>query len=412
MSASVPFDPPIEGPREGREGDGTGVSPFSENPVLIFWETTKACLLACRHCRARAQRTPLPGELSTDEALTWLRAATRFGPPAPVVVFTGGDLLMRADIFDLLDAARAYGLKTAVSPSATPLLTSASLRRFKAAGVSAMSLSLDGAASFHDGLRGVEGTYLQTIRAIREGRGAGLQVQVNTVVMRENADTLADLAAVLLEEGVSAWEVFFLIRTGRARRMEPLAPDEGADVLRFLLEASRRRLLVRPIEAPFVRRMIREADAGGALFRRLRDRLEALAGTPPEGAAARMGRTGTLDGDGTVFIGYDGTIFPGGLLPIPLGNVREDDIVDLYRNHPLLQAIRQRRLAGVCGRCEARSFCGGSRARAFAETGDPLGSDPACPWGDDPGREDAWGGRLKAQVDRRRPPRVEGRRSG
>lgn len=373
--------------REGEAGAGT-VSPFSENPVLIFFESTRACLLACRHCRARAQRTPLPGELGTDEVKAWLQAATRFGPPAPVVVFTGGDLLMRPDIFELLASAQSFGLKTAVSPSVTPLLTTSNLHRFKEAGVSAMSLSLDGLPAFHDGLRGVEGTFERTVTAIREGLRAGLQVQVNTVVMRENTDDLADLAALLLREGVAVWEVFFLIRTGRARGMEPLAPDEGADVLRFLLEASRRRLLVRPIEAPFVRRMIREAGQGGPLFRRLRDRLEGLTGMTPEGSAVRVGRTGTLDGDGTVFIGYDGTIFPGGLLPISLGNVRKDDIVHLYRNHPLLQDIRQRRLAGACGRCEARSFCGGSRARAFAETGDPLGSDPACPWGGDSRRED------------------------
>lgn len=356
------------------------VSPFAQKPMLVFWETTRACLLACRHCRAEAQRDPLPGELATAEARELLRTIRAFGDPPPVVVFTGGDLLMRSDIFDLIAEAHGLGLHVAAAPAATPLLTRAAVRRLKDAGASAMSLSIDAVGEAHDALRGVPGTFASTLEALRFGLEEGLQMQVNSVAMRRTLDHLPGLAALLVREGVRIWEVFFLIVTGRALQAESLAPEEYADVCQFLLDATRYDLLVRSVEGPMVRRVLeerRQGATGGPLRSRMLGQLEEALGEAP--GPVRMGRVGTLDGDGIVFVGYDGTISPGGFLPLPLGNVRGGSLIDIYRAHPLLQAIRSRSLHGPCADCAYRDVCGGSRARAYSHSQDPLATDPLCP---------------------------------
>ncbi|MDA8345898.1 MAG: TIGR04053 family radical SAM/SPASM domain-containing protein [Thermaerobacter sp.] len=357
------------------------ISPFGRRPMLVFWETTKACLLACRHCRATAQREPLPGELDTAEGEALLREIRAFDAPPPVVIFTGGDLLMRPDIDHLLRYARDLGLHTAAAPAATPLLTREALKRLADAGVHSISLSLDAPDETHDAIRGVSGTFQRTLEAAREALSVGLQVQVNTVVMRSTLETLPDIAALMLREGIPVWEVFYLIVTGRALLDDALSPKEQYGVAQFLLQASRYDLLVRTVEAPFLRRALLEEERGEEatpLAQRLTDRLGQLAGDPPHGV--RIGRRGTLDGDGIIFVGYDGTVFPGGFLPVALGNVRTDSLSSVYREHSLLQAIRARALGGACGTCEYRAVCGGSRARAYAATGDALASDPACPY--------------------------------
>ncbi len=348
--------------------------------MLVFWETTKACLLACRHCRATAQPNPLPGQLDTEEGMHLLRSIRAFGDPPPVIVFTGGDLILRDDIFDLIAEANRLGLHVAAAPAATPLLDRSMLQRLKDSGVQSVSLSLDAPGPVHDGIRGVEGTYELTLAATRAALSVGLKVQINTVVMRSTLDTLPEIAALLLREGVPIWEVFFLIVTGRAGDDDALSPREHDDVCHFLLDVSRYDMLVRTVEAPFVRRVLREREAGkegGALHAHLRQELERLVGAAAH--PVRMGTRGTLDGDGILFVAHDGTISPGGFLPLELGNVRQDDLVAVYRDDPLLQRIRRREFAGRCGSCEYRGVCGGSRARAYASFGDPFASDPACP---------------------------------
>jgi radical SAM protein len=353
---------------------------FERHPALVFWETTRACLLACRHCRARAQRTPLPGELTTAEGVALLRSIAAFDPPRPVVVFTGGDLLMRRDIFTLVEAARDLGLVTAVSPSVTPLLTARALRRFAQAGVHGLSLSLDAMQARHDALRGVPDTFAATLRAMREALDLGLSVQVNTVVSRDTLPDLGKVAGQVVREGVRIWEVFFLVPTGRAQRSQTPGRRAVRDVVSLLLLAGAYGLEVRTVEGPWARlATVEGAPLGyGPWYRQLAQDLVEQAGEPVRDPT--LSRGGTLDGDGILFVGYDGTVYPGGLLPVPLGNVRETSLVTLYRTHPLLRAIRQRDLAGRCGVCRWRFACGGSRARAQAVGGHALGDDPLCPW--------------------------------
>ncbi|MFZ5850993.1 MAG: TIGR04053 family radical SAM/SPASM domain-containing protein [Actinomycetota bacterium] len=356
---------------------------YARRPMLVFWETTRACPLACRHCRASAQLQPLPGQLDPAEGLALVDQVAGFGRPRPVLVFTGGDCLLRADLFDLVDHAVGLGIPVALSPSVSPLLDPATVRRIADRGVKAVSVSLDGATpATHDTVRGIPGHFAQTVAALRDLVAQGLTVQVNTTVMRGNVTELADVARILRDTGVHIWEVFFLVHVGRGTAVAAISPAEHVAVCHFLYDAGGYGFTVRTVEAPFFRRVVAERRAGGDpvdadLYGQLRDRLQAVLG--PASHRPRAQTTATRDGKGILFVAHDGTVYPAGFLPLKLGNVRTRPLADIYRRHPLLRAIRAGRFAGRCGRCGYADLCGGSRARAFAATGDPLGEDPACP---------------------------------
>lgn len=361
---------------------------YSLRPLLLFWEMTRACPLACRHCRAHAQHTPMPGELTVAESETLLRDVKGFGSPSPIVVMTGGDPLTRPDLFDRLAQAKEQGTRVALAPAVSPALGGKNLERLRDNGVRAISISLDGAtAETHEGIRQVPEHFGRTIATLRELVEAGFMVQVNTTVMRRNAEELGELAVLLKELGVDVWEVFYLVHVGRGRSVEELGPEECEDVAHFLFDAAQYGFIVRTVEAPFFRRVVtwraNEPDADpvarfgrGPLYTRLSSVLRTRLGAPSERPKATS--AGTRDGNGILFVAHDGSICPAGFLPLPLGNVRTDSIVDVYRESPVLKDIRAARFHGRCGRCEFAAICGGSRSRAFAATGDPLASDPAC----------------------------------
>jgi radical SAM protein with 4Fe4S-binding SPASM domain len=260
--------------------------------------------------------------------------------------------------------------------------------RMREAGSKTVSISLDGAnPATHEGVRGIEDHFHKTEDAVRMLVDEGHTVQINTTVMRRNVEELADVAALLAEWGAHIWEVFFLIRVGRGSELEELTPAENEDVVHFLYEASRYGFIVRTVEAPFFRRVVaerREADPAadpvetfglGPLYERLVARLRERLGEP---GSSRAQSVGTRDGKGILFVSHDGDVYPAGFLPYRLGNVREHNVVELYREHPLLKAIRATEFGGRCGVCEYADTCGGSRARAFATFGDALAEDPAC----------------------------------
>ena len=207
--------------------------------------------------------------------------------------------------------------------------------------------------------------------------------------MRRNVEELADVADLLRDAGVHIWEVFFLIAVGRGADCEELSPQQHEDVCHWLVDVARRGVVVRTVEAPFFRRVaVQRTESGaddvgqafglGPLYGRLAARLEALLGGPTRPAAAPT--AGTRDGHGIIFVAHNGDVYPSGFLPVSLGNVRTASLVDLYRDHPLLHAIRRAEFSGRCGECRFADLCGGSRARAYARTGNPLASDPACPY--------------------------------
>lgn len=360
---------------------------YERAPHLVFWETTKACSLACRHCRASAQPGPSPGELTTQQGRELLEQIHAFEGPRPIVVFTGGDCLARPDIFELIGHATGLGLRVGVAPSVTERLTSEALARLYGLGVRALSISLDGARpETHDGLRGVPGHFEQTVAALEAARALGFRLQVNTTVMAGNAGELADVLSLLEGVGVSIWEVFFLVGVGRGAGVAEVGARDAEDVCHFLVDATRRGVTVRTVEGPFFRRVQAERAALGgdprdsfelgALYETLRARLDREARAPQKASASPTLATG--DGRGVIFVGHDGAVHASGFLPLDLGNVTREGLAEVYAHHPTLAALRAGALEGVCGACEYSRLCGGSRARAFARRGRVLGDDPAC----------------------------------
>jgi AdoMet-dependent heme synthase len=357
---------------------------FAQRPMLVFWETTRACPLACRHCRASASAQPLPGELSREEGRGLIDQVAAFGRPYPILVLTGGDCLLRPDLFVLVEQATSQGVPVCLSPSVSPLLDADVIRRIADSGVKAVSVSLDGAnAATHDGVRGIPGHFDATVRTMDALVTAGLTVQVNTTVMRVNVDELADIAALVAGTGCRMWEIFFLVHVGRGAATGAVTPAEHEDVCHVLYDASHHGFVVRTVEAPFFRRIVASRRAGGPspdsrLYRDLTDRLDHLLGPATRPASAHT--AATRDGKGILFVAHDGEVYPAGFLPLGLGNIRDEPLYTIYRDSPLLGSIRAARFTGRCGRCEYADLCGGSRARAYAASGDPLGEDPACPY--------------------------------
>ncbi len=364
---------------------------YGQRPMLVFWETTRACQVACRHCRASALTHGLPGELTRAEGRDLIDQVAGFGRPYPILVLTGGDCLLREDLFDLVEHATSLGVPVALSPSVTPMLTSAMVARIAASGVKAVSISLDGAtATTHEGVRAIDHHFEDTLAAIRALVGAGLTVQVNTTVMRENLHELADVAALVHETGAHIWEVFFLVQVGRGVVSGAISPDEHEDVCHFLVDASQYGFTLRTVEAPFFRRVVTERRAGGAVpstgvYRALSQRLTEVLGPPVSRSTAHT--AATRDGKGILFVAHDGEVYPAGFLPVGLGNLRDQPLHEIYRDNALLRQIRAAEFTGRCGACEYADLCGGSRARAYAATGDALAADPACSYEPVPGHD-------------------------
>lgn len=359
---------------------------YSQGPLLLFWETTRSCPLSCVHCRASAIPDPLPGELSLTEGRQLLDQVAGFGHRPPTVIFTGGDPLRRRDLFDLLAYARGLGLHLGVSPAVSKGLTVDVLSKLADAGASALSLSLDGSRpETHDAIRRQDGTFEHTLQAAHAARDLGLRVQINTTVMAETVRELPGIFRLLRQLGIPAWELFFLIKVGRGAEgnAHDLPAVSCESVCNFLYDASRYGVVVRAVEAPFLRRVLRTREEegdywGDDLYRSLRSELIASEGVPT--VPSSLAPVGTLDGDGILFVAHDGTVYPGGLLPWALGNVKEGNLSSIYQNDNILLQIRRRTFTGPCGTCPLRKVCGGSRARAYAVAGDPLASDPACVW--------------------------------
>ena len=359
---------------------------FEDRPLLVFWEMTKACALACAHCRACAQLEAGPDELSTSEGFALIDELAEIGRPRPILILTGGDCLQRPDIADIARYAQQQGVPIAISPSVTPYLTPEILDELLSFGVHSASLSLDGSTPLtHDTLRGIPGHYVATLDAVKLLKSHGYTTQINTTVMAGNLHELADIAITLRDLEVDVWEVFFLITTGRGTDVLESTPEENEDVCNFLVDASRYGFTVRTVEAPFFRRVALERKNNphylnehplGALYHELHDRLVERLGEPT--APVRAPSAATRDGKGIIFIASNGDVYPSGFMPYRLGNVRDDHLIDVYRDNSVLRAIRAATFDEPCGSCEHAQLCGGSRARALAKSDNPLGADPGC----------------------------------
>ncbi len=350
-------------------------SPYADAPFIVIWETTQACDLACKHCRAAAVPLRDRDELSTAEAKELIDDIASMRPQ-PNFVLTGGDPMKRPDLEEIIRyAAKVKGLRISITPSATPLVTRERIEACAEAGLARWAFSIDGAtAETHDFFRGQEGSFAITLRAIEDLRRLGLPLQINTTVSRYNKDALPELGALVANLGAVLWSVFFLVPVGRGRAQDALGPRETEDALTWLEEFARSAACdVKTTEAPQWRRVLRQ--------RRGDDESTIRHGMDRVGRAPRP----VTDGDGFIFISHKGNVYPSGFLPLALGNVRRTPLSELYRTSDVLLALRDRtRLRGKCRICEYREICGGSRSRAYAITGDYLESDPYCPHLPDP----------------------------
>lgn len=342
---------------------------FNQSPLLVIWEATQACDLSCVHCRASAMPGRNPDELTTDEGYRLLDEIRSFGDP--LMVFTGGDPLKRPDIFDLIRHSAGLGLRTNVTPSATPLLTASAIDKFKRCGVTRMAISVDGPdAETHDSFRGVPGTFDRAMFALGHARDIALDTQFQTTVTRRNMNKLAQIAERVYEARSRMWSLFFLVVTGRALADDDLTAEEYEKVFEFMYDIAKIAPFdIKTTEAMHYRRYVAQ-------------RQKQEHGSAPETANARgmVWRTaGVSDGKGFVFVSHTGEIFPSGFLPVSAGNVKTDSLVRVYRDSSLFRILRDTGAReGKCGVCEYQKICGGSRARAYASTGNYLAEDPRC----------------------------------
>jgi radical SAM protein len=353
---------------------------FNQAPLLVIWETTRACALACRHCRASAIDERHPDELTLEEGKAMLDDIAGMG--TPIVVFTGGDPLQREDLFELIRHGKRIGLRVGTIPAATSRLTRDTVEALKAAGLDQMALSLDGAtAAAHDDFRRVPGSFLRVMRGALWARLAKLPLQINTVFGAWNVDDFEAIAKLVERLEPVFWEVFLLVQTGRGTEMNECSPEQYERLFAKLYELSQRvSFVIKVTEAPQYRRYVAEQDKKNP--------------QPPQTSLGHRGagehgegrhpgiaftRGGVNAGKGFVFVDHVGEVFPSGFLPIPGGNVRELLLSSIYRSGKLFRELRDPALLkGRCGRCEYADLCGGSRSRAFAATGDYLSEDPSC----------------------------------
>jgi len=351
---------------------------FNQAPFLVIWEMTRACALACLHCRADAIPCRDPRELSTEEGFRLIDQVKAFGPKPPLFVLTGGDPMRRPDLAELVRYGADAGLTVALTPSGTAAATPARLAELKDAGLSRVAVSLDGPdPDTHDAFRGVRGSYAWTMRIIDAAIALELPLQINSTICRLTLPHLETMAARMAQLPVTLWALFFLIQTGRGAGLEQISSDECERVLNYLYDLS----LVSPFgikttEAPHYQRIV---------WQREQERLRA--GEPAQTDRRRRqlrAPRSVNDGNGFVFIDHLGNICPSGFLPAQRGNVRTARLAEVYREDEMFRRLRNANaLLDRCGRCRFRAICGGSRSRAFAATGAVMASDPLCAY--DPG---------------------------
>ncbi|HMQ50637.1 MAG TPA: TIGR04053 family radical SAM/SPASM domain-containing protein [Anaerolineae bacterium] len=366
----------------------------NERPFMIIWETTNACDLACRHCRAQAIPEQDPLGLNTAEAKQLLEQVDDFGMPRPILIFTGGDPFKREDLFDLLNYGNELGLMMAVSPSGTPLLNAENLQKVKDCGAKAISLSIDGSTpERHDDFRRVPGSFALTTRGWQLARQVGLKLQVNTTVTRYNLHDLPELFRLVADYKAMTWSLFFLVPTGRGKEEDEITPAEYEAVMHFLYDCSKY-ISAKTTEGHHYKRVVLQRtilDEKGInikdytelhpVYDELRAGLLRVVeekGLEPKEVIRRTPMHINA-GNGFVFISRRGDVYPSGFMPIKVGNVREKSLVDIYREAPLFNDLRNPdKYEGRCGLCEFVGVCGGSRSRAYAMTGDPLAEEPFC----------------------------------
>ena len=344
---------------------------FTKTPMIVYWETTRACALSCRHCRASAMPEAHPNQLTHNEGFRLLDQIASFGSPLPHLVLTGGDPLERPDLFEIIAYAGQLGIKVSITPAATPKLTKEMLTKLKDAGIDSVAFSLDGSnAEIHDSIRRVPGCFDRTVQGAKWAGELGIPLQINTLVSEETCGDLPEVYKLMHEFPLMRWSLFFLIAIGRGAELNEMSPKAGEELMLWIHDlAQKAPFQIKTTEAPSYRRVAHELMVRAGL------------------SAKEMSHTsvhrgyGIRDGNGIVFVSHEGYVYPSGFLPLVAGNIRLQSLPAIYRDSQVFLNVRDvNGFEGKCGLCEYRKICGGSRARAFAHTGNPAASDPFCPY--------------------------------
>ena len=340
---------------------GMGCIGFPNHPV---WEVTTACNLRCQHCHASSGE-PMEGELDTPEALDLLEGVARVGE-FRMMVFTGGEPLVRPDLLDLLARSRDLGFVSVIATNAV-LIDDSLARQLRGLGVAGVAVSLDGAeAGVHDAIRGVPGAFDGALGGIEAARRAGLSVQINVTAMRGNLKEVPRVLRMADQLGADIVLLYQLVPVGRGDviRDQALTAEENRELMDTVIRAqSGLRTVVQPVAAP-------------QFWPRLLSR-NGPAARPP-GAMARLSFHGCVAGRGLAYIKPDGDVWACPFLPVSAGNVREASFLDIWSRGALFKDLREKPLGGECGRCEKAEICRGCRSRAYAHTGDYMAEDPSC----------------------------------
>ena len=336
-------------------------------PRLIAWELTNACNLACIHCRASAIRDPTPDELSTAEAKHFVDELVEY---KPIIIITGGEPLLRSDVYDIATYASGHGLRVVLATNGT-LLTPDIVKKLKDVGIQRVSISIDGSTKkTHDVFRGEAGAFEAALRGIDILKNAGLSFQINTTITKRNLTEIPNIYDLALTLGASALHIFLLVPTGRGEEIESeeIPPEEYERVLNWFYDKSRTsRIQLKATCAPHYFRIMRQrAKAEGIKITKETHGFEAMT-------------KGCLGGSGFCFVSSTGNVYPCGYLPALAGNIRQKPFKMIWEKSKVFNDLRDTgKLKGKCGVCEYRAVCGGCRARAYAQTGDYLDEEPYC----------------------------------
>lgn len=338
------------------------------DPHWVAWEITGKCDLNCIHCRAKASFQENPNELKTEEIYSTLDSIASFSKP--VIILTGGEPLMRSDIFDIIAYGRKSGLRMAMSPNGHSI-TEERAKLMKDAGIQMISISLDGSTrEVHDDFRGQEGSFEGTMRGIETARKYGIDFQINSSFAKRNQDEAPRLLQMAKDLGAKAWFMFMIVPTGRGENiMGELVSNEDYDRMLywFYSEQKKNEIFMRAVCAPHYFRIQRQKAK------------EENTTIENRGSGFRAATKGCLAGQTFVFISRVGDVYPCGYFPVKAGNVRDTSFEKIWNESKLFKDLRNwDAYKGRCGVCEYKALCGGCRARALAVHGDYMAEEPYC----------------------------------
>ena len=340
-------------------------------PKLIAWEITRRCNMKCTHCRAGACDIDYPGEFTTSQCYKLLDNIATLAKP--IIILTGGEPMMRDDIFQVASYGASLGMRMVMAPCGM-LIDDDSVKKMIDSGISCISLSIDGAnAQTHDTFRNTPGAFDSVIKAANTARAGGMAFQINTTITRHNLSELEDIMHLAEELGAITFNPFLLVPTGRGKELaeQELTPQQYEETLHWLASLPEDNMSVRVTCAPHFQRIMRQTQP---------EKMKGMShgGMPP---SSGVHGAGCMGGKSFAFISHTGTVQICGFLDTPAGELKENDLdfVDIWRNSQFLNEIRDVDCYnGKCGICEYRKVCGGCRARVYAADGDYMGSEPFC----------------------------------